>query len=170
VVRKTGLVLLGILLLGAVLMAGCTRSNSEAQAKDGDTVKVQYTGKLEDGSIFDTSVGGDPLEFTLGQGQLIPGFEKAVIGMKVGESKTVNIPVDDAYGPYRDDLVAVVGRDKLPEGMDPVVGQQLQITQADGSIIIVKVIEVSETTITIDANHPLVGKNLIFEIKLVEIE
>jgi peptidylprolyl isomerase len=169
VVRKTCMVLLGILLLGAVL-AGCSGSNSEAQAKDGDTVKVQYTGTLEDGSIFDTSVGGEPLEFTLGQGQLIPGFEKAVIGMKVGESKTVNIPVDDAYGPYRDDLVAVVGRENLPEGMNPVVGQQLQITQADGSAIVVTVIKVSETTITIDANHPLVGKNLIFEITLVEIE
>jgi len=169
VVRKTCMALLGILLLGAVL-AGCSGSNSEARAKDGDTVKVQYTGTLEDGSIFDTSVGGEPIEFTLGQGQLIPGFEKAVIGMKVGESKTVNIPVDDAYGPYRDDLVAVVGRENLPEGMNPVVGQQLQITQADGSAIVVTVIKVSETTITIDANHPLVGKKLTFEITLVEIE
>jgi len=161
--------LLGILLLG-VMLAGCTGSNSEVQAKDGDTVKVQYTGTLEDGSIFDTSVGGEPIEFTLGQGQLIPGFEKAVIGMKVGESKTVNIPVDDAYGPYRDDLVAVVAREELPEGMNPVVGQQLQVTEADGTIIIVTVIKVAETTITIDANHPLAGKNLTFEIKLVEIE
>lgn len=168
-VRKTCMVLMGILLLGAVLMAGCTGTQSAAQAKDGDTVKVNYTGMLADGTVFDTSEGREPLEFTLGQGQLLPGFEKTVIGMKAGESKTVNIPADEAYGPYRDDLVLVMGRDQLPEDLDPEVGQQLQATQPDGSTIVVTVTAVTETTVTVDANHPLAGKDLTFKIELVEI-
>ena len=161
------MVLLGIMLLGVMLATGCS---SMEEAKNGDTVKVHYTGTLEDGTVFDTSVEGEPLEFTLGQGQLIPGFEQAVIGMKVGDLKTINIPVDQAYGPYRDDLTLVIERGQLPEDLDPKVGQQLQMIQADGSIITFIIIEISETTATIDANHPLAGKNLTFEIELVEIE
>ena len=160
------MVLLGvILLLVVMLVTGCT-----IQAKTGDTVKVHYTGTLEDDTVFDTSAGGEPLAFTLGQGLVIPGFEQAVTGMKVGESKTVDIPVEQAYGPYRDDLILVVERDQLPEDLEIEVGQQLQMSQEDGSYIVVTITEVSETTITIDANHPLAGQNLTFEIELVEIE
>ena len=96
-------------------------------ASDGDTVRVHYTGTLEDGTTFDTSVGREPLEFTLGEGQMIPGFEKAVYGLQVGKSKTVIIPAEEAYGPHRDDLVMVVEKDQLPAGLDPEVGQQLQM-------------------------------------------
>lgn len=161
------MVLLGIMLLGVMLATGCS---GMVKAKNGDTVKVHYTGTLEDGTVFDTSVEREPLEFTLGQGQLIPGFEQAVIGMKVGDLKTINIPADQAYGPHRDDLILLIERGQLPEDLDPKVGQHLQMMQADGSSITVIIIEISETTATIDANHPLAGKNLTFEIELVEIE
>ena len=139
-------------------------------ARDGNTVKVHYTGTLEDGTTFDTSVGREPLEFTLGAGKMIPGFEKAVYGLAIGESKTVTILAEEAYGPYRTDLVTVVEREQLPTSLEPEVGQQLQAQQTDGSTAMVIVTDVSETTITIDANHFLAGKDLTFEIKLVEIK
>ena len=139
-------------------------------ASDGDTVRVHYTGTLEDGTTFDTSVGREPLEFTLGEGKMIPGFEKAVYGLQVGKSKTVTIPTEEAYGPHRDDLVIVVEREQLPANLHPKVDQQLQMQQTDGRTAVVIVTDVSETTITVDANHPLAGKDLIFEIELVEIK
>jgi peptidylprolyl isomerase len=166
-VKKRHVVLLTMILLATMLASGC---GGTAVAKDGDTVKVHYTGTLEDGTVFDTSLERDPLEFTLGQGQLIPGFEQAVTGMKVGESKTVNIPADQAYGPHRDELVLEMERSQFPEDIDPEVGQRLQMQQTDGGIVIVTVTDVSETTVTIDANHILAGKNLTFEIELVGIE
>ena len=140
-----------------------------AQAKNGDTVKVDYTGKLDDGSIFDASEGRDPLQFTLGAGELIPGFEQAVLGMSVGETKTVKIDSEQAYGPYRDDMRMDVPRDKFPADIDPELGQQLQLRNADGSSLVVTITEISDANITIDANHPLAGKDLTFEIQLVEI-
>ena len=139
-------------------------------ASDGDTVRVHYTGTLEDGTTFDTSVGREPIEFTLGEGKMIPGFEKAVYGLEVGKSKTVTIPAEEAYGPHRDDLVIVVEREQLPAKLDPKVDQQLQMQQTDGRTATVIVTDVSETTITVDANHPLAGKDLTFEIELVEIK
>ena len=161
------MVLLGVILpLVVILVGGCSGA---VRAETGDTVKVHYTGTLEDGTVFDTSVGGEPLAFTLGQGLVIPGFEEAVTGLKVGESKTVDIPAEQAYGEYRDDLILVVPREQLPEGLEVEVGQQLQVSQADGSYIVVTITEVSETTITVDANHRLAGQNLTFEIELVEI-
>jgi len=164
--KKYYLVLASIILLVAILATGC---HSPALAKTGDTVKVHYTGRLQDSTVFDTSVGGEPLEFTLGQGQIIPGFEQAVIGMRVGESKTVTIPVDQAYGPRRDDMILKVERAELPENLEPEIGMQLQMNQGDGGIMIVTITDVSETTITIDANHPLAGQDLTFDIELVEI-
>ncbi|MFC2022582.1 peptidylprolyl isomerase [Chloroflexota bacterium] len=158
--------ILSILLIVTMLMSGC----GGTQAKTGDTVKAHYTGTLKDGSVFDTSVGREPLEFTLGQGQLIPGFEQAVIGMTVGESKTVNIPAEQAYGLYNNALIFEIDRDQLPEGMNPEVGQTLQAQQPDGQIGIFNVIEISENSITVDANHPLAGEDLTFEIELMEIE
>lgn len=139
------------------------------QAKKGDNVKVHYTGKLEDGSIFDTSASRDPIEFKLGDGQLISGFENAVIGMNQDESKTIKIPSDDAYGPHRKELVVTVERKELPENINPKVGQKLHISQSTGQPIVVLVTEADESSVTLDANHPLAGKDLTFEIQLLEI-
>ena len=137
--------------------------------KDGNIVKVHYTGKLDDGTIFDTSVEREPLEFTIGAGQMIPGFEGAVRGMQVGQVKTVTIPAEEAYGPHNEDMVLVVERDKLPENLNPVVGQRLEKQQENGNTAVLVVIDFSDTTITLDANHPLAGKALTFEIELLEI-
>ena len=163
--KKSCFVLAVILMIG-VMMTGC----NAAQAKNGDTVQVNYTGKLADGTVFDSSVGREPLEFTLGEGQVIPGFEKAVFGMKVGEKKTVTIPVDEAYGPRRDDMVGELPREKLPSDLTPEVGQQLIMARPDGEKTIVTITSVSDNTVMIDANHPLAGKDLTFEIELVKIK
>jgi len=164
--KKSYLVLVIMALLVVMSVTGC---GGPAVATDGDTVKVHYTGRLTDSTVFDTSIGSDPLEFTLGQGQTIPGFEQAVIGMQVGETKTVTIPADQAYGPHREDMILEVSKDELPEDLDPEVGMQLQMNQGDGGITIVTITEVSETTIRIDANHPLAGQDLTFNIELVDI-
>ncbi|WP_069132691.1 FKBP-type peptidyl-prolyl cis-trans isomerase [Rhodohalobacter halophilus] len=140
-----------------------------SKVKDGDTVKVHYTGTLTDGTVFDTSAEREPLEFTLGQGQLIPGFEKAVVGMSVGDSTEVDIPSDDAYGEAREDLVISVPKNQLPDDVEPQVGMQLQVNQQDGQPIPVRITEVGEENLTLDANHPLAGKDLKFEIELVDI-
>jgi peptidylprolyl isomerase len=164
--RWQTILLVTLLSVTVFLMTACS---GEAIAKSGDTVKVDYTGTLSDGTVFDTSIDREPLEFTLGANQVIEGFENAVIGMKVGESKTVTIPADEAYGQYRDDLIFSVDRSELPEDLEPQVGQQLQATNTDGSTTIVTIIEVGEETVTIDANYPLAGEDLTFEITLVEI-
>ena len=140
-----------------------------AQAENGNTVKVHYTGKLDDGTEFDSSVGRDPLKFTIGSGQIIPGFEEAVVGMNLGDEKSVTIPADQAYGPHHEELVMVIERNLIPPNIEPVPGQQLQIHQQDGRAIEVVVTEVSDAEVTLDANHPLAGEDLIFEIELVEI-
>ena len=148
-----------------------------AQAKEGDRVKVHYTGRLDDGTVFDSSeceddgcgCGHGPLEFTIGGGQVIPGFDAGVKGLSVGESKTIHIPVDEAYGERIEEMVAVVPRGDLPPDMKPEVGQQLEVTQEDGQAFTVIVMDVNDKTITIDANHPLAGQALNFDLKLVEI-
>jgi peptidylprolyl isomerase len=167
--RKSCTVLLGILLIGIILGTACAGKEGVLMAKDGDNVKVHYTGTLEDGSTFDSSKGNEPLEFTVGEGKLIQGFEDAVRGMQVGQTKTVTIPAEDAYGPHRDDLFLAVERSQMPEGLNPEVGQQLQMRQANDVTMVVTVADVSDTTVTIDANHPLAGKDLTFEIELVAI-
>jgi len=139
------------------------------QAKNGDTVKVHYTCRFEDGTIFDTSIDSDPLEFTIGEGQLIPGFEEAVIWMNVGESKTTIVPAEKAFGQYREEMVMAIDRNQLPLYLKPKVGQILQTHQADGQTLVVRVTEVSESSVTLDANHPLAGKDLNFDIQLIEI-
>lgn len=138
-------------------------------AKNGDTVKVHYTGKLEDGTVFDSSEGREPLEFTVGEHEVIPGFEEAIVGMNQSESKTVKVPADAAYGPRIEEMVLKVERSRLPQDFEPQVGQQLQMRRSDGRTIIVTVNGVSESDVTLDANHPLAGKDLIFDIELVEI-
>lgn len=142
---------------------------SGANVKEGDTVQVNYEGKLADGTVFDSSTGRSPLMFIVGKGEMIPGFEKAVIGMKVGEKKVVTIAATDAYGPWQKELTFVLPRVELPTGMDPQVGQQLQLKQNDDSTVIASITKVSDENVTVDTNNPLAGKDLIFEIELVEI-
>ena len=139
------------------------------QAKSGDTVRIHYTGTLDDGTQFDSSAGRDPLEFALGAGQVIPGFDNAVDGMAVGESKTVTIPAEEAYGERHEQLVQQVSRDALPEEIEPAVGMQLQSQSPEGQVMMLVVTEVEEESITVDANHPLAGQALTFAIELVEI-
>lgn len=142
-------------------------SNNQYQtAKIGDTVQVDYTLKLQDGNVVDTSEGREPLEFTLGKRQVIPGFEQAVLGMKIGESKTVTIPANEAYGPYRSDMTIIISREDLPADINPEIGQKMGLTHEDGRQIIATIINVSDNDITVDTNHPLAGKDLIFEIEM----
>ena len=140
-----------------------------AAVKQGDTVQVNYTGKLQDGTIFDTSYDRHPVQFTLGNGKLIAGFEKAVIGMNVGEKKIVIIPPGDAYGQRHSSAVVELERKNLPGGFEPRVGQRLELTQENDSTVLVTVVATSENKVTVDANHPLAGKDLTFEIELVSI-
>jgi len=139
------------------------------QAKQGDIVNVHYTGKLGDGTVFDTSRNRHPLQFTIGKGQVIVGFEKAIDGMNIGESKTVTISMDNAYGPRREEMIITMERSKLPADLNPKVGQRLELTQMDDQNILVTVTAVSDSMLTLDANHPLSGKDLIFDIELVGI-
>lgn len=138
------------------------------QVQTGNQVKVHYTGRLDSGQVFDSSADREPLEFTLGQGQLIPGFEAAVTGMQVGDKKTVTIAAEDAYGPRQDDLLFSVERSQLPDHIQPEVGQQLQVNQ-EGQTAMVTISELTDTTMTLDANHPLAGENLTFDLEVVEV-
>ena len=140
-----------------------------ARARNGDTVTVHYTGKLEDGTVFDSSVSRDPLQFTLGEDVLIPGFEQAVLGMSPGESKTAQVSADQAYGLHREEMVVDIDRQEFPPHFQPEVGQQLQIPQSDGRVTRLIVTAVSEQNVTLDANHPLAGRDLTFDIQLLEI-
>ncbi len=139
------------------------------KAKSGDTVRIHYTGTLDDGTQFDSSSGRDALEFALGAGQVIPGFDSAVDGMAVGETKEVTIAPDDAYGQRHEQLVQTVPRDVLPDEIDPAVGMQLQSQSPGGQVLNLVVTEVGDESITVDANHPLAGQALTFSIELVEI-
>ena len=138
-------------------------------AVSGNRVKIHYTGKLDDGTEFDSSAGRDPLEFELGSGQVIAGFDKAVEGMAIGESKSVTIPPEDAYGPRQDQMVQDVPKSALPNELTPTEGMALQTRDQEGKTIRLTVTAVNEETITVDANHPLAGKTLTFDIELVAI-
>jgi len=138
--------------------------------KENATVKVHYTGKLADGQVFDSSEGKEPIEFTLGQGQLIPGFEKGLINMKLNEKKTINIPKDEAYGDSREDLIQEVQKSELPDEIKPEVGMGLVSKSQDGREMNLLVAEVKEDSIVVDGNHPLAGKDLIFDLEVVEIK
>jgi len=140
-----------------------------AEAKNGDTVKVHYTGKLDDDTVFDTSADREPLEFTIGDGRLIPDFEQAVIGMSPGESKTIQVPSTNAYGPHHEEMVMVVDRKDFPADLEPKVDQRLEVRQQDGNVFAVTVTDISGTKVTLDGNHPLAGKDLTFDIQLAEI-
>jgi peptidylprolyl isomerase len=140
-----------------------------ALAKSGDTVRINYTGRLDDGTVFKTSCGYKPLEFRIGKSTLIPAFQETVVGMKPGNSRTVKIVADEAYGPRHEQMVVAVDRNKFPENVKPSVGLELDICQQNGKVSLVKVVDVSECSVTLDANHPLAGKDLTFDIELVEI-
>jgi peptidylprolyl isomerase len=138
-------------------------------AKTGDTVRVHYTGKLDDGTIFDSSAGGEPIEFVIGDHQVIPGFEDGVTGMQVGEAKTVTIPFAQAYGAYDDNLLLEVPRAQFPSHITPAVGETLQLRQPDGDVVTVIISQVTDESVTLDANHPLAGEDLTFDLHLAEI-
>ena len=139
------------------------------QASAGQTVRIHYNAKLEDGTLLDTSAERDPMEFELGSGQVIPGLDNAVQGMAVGESKTVTIQAEEAYGPRNEQLVITVPKSELPEDLQPSVGMELQSQAPDGAITKLIVTEVSDDSINVDANHPLAGQVLQFDIELIEI-
>ncbi len=140
-----------------------------SEVKKGDKVKVHYTGKLQDGSVFDSSIDREPLEFEVGAGMMIAGFDAAVNGMKIGDKKVAEIPANEAYGEVNKEMIVEVKRTQLPPDLEPQVGQQLGMQQPNGQSVPVVVAEVKEESIVIDANHPLAGKDLIFEIELMEI-
>jgi len=140
-----------------------------SQAKVGDTVKVHYTGTFDDGIQFDSSVGQDPLIVKLGAGETIPGFEKGLEGMAIGDKKTINIQAVEAYGEHNPELIHEVPREDIPEEIDLKVGLELQAQGPDGNSYVLSIKEVNEETILVDANHPMVGKNLNFELEIVDI-
>jgi peptidylprolyl isomerase len=142
---------------------------SMAKAKNSDTVKVHYTGRVEDGKVFDSSENRDPLLFTIGEGKLIPGFEQAVIGMNPGDTTTIQIPAEQAYGSHREDMIMEVDRNQIPENLKIEVGQQLQLGRPEDQKTIVTITGISESKVTLDANHPLAGMALTFDIRLIEI-
>lgn len=144
--------------------------NSMTQAKTGDSVSIHYTGKLQDGTVFDSSRDRDPLQFAIGSGEVIPGFEAAVVGMAPGDAKTEVIPADKAYGPRQPEMVMVVERQQIPADIPLDVGLQLQLQGPAGQTVPVLVTDLSEAEVTLDANHPLAGETLIFDIELVAIE
>lgn len=140
-----------------------------SNAKDGDTVTVHYTGTLEDGTVFDSSKDRDLLQFTLGKGQFIKGFENAVLGMSIGETKTVRIPSNEAYGPRRDELILKFNKTDIPTNIEPKEGLVLNLRSPDGRTMMAEITEVSVDSVTLDANHPLAGRDLTFKIDLVEV-
>ncbi|PLW83636.1 peptidylprolyl isomerase [Kineobactrum sediminis] len=140
------------------------------QAKAGDTVRIHYTGTLQDESVFDSSEGRDPLEFQLGAGQIIPGLDQAIEGMAPGEKKTVTIPAAEAYGDYQEEARQTIPREQIPAEIELEEGVMLQMQTPDGSAVPVQVAEIAEETVILDANHPLAGKDLKFEVEVVSVD
>jgi peptidylprolyl isomerase len=173
--KKIYLATIFILIFVSLLFSGCAQKNLKVEevvrvVNNGDVVKVDYTGTLSDGTMFDSSIGREPLEFTVGAGQMIAGFDSAVVGMKVGQTKKVTIPAAQAYGEHQDNMVMEVPKDRLPPDMTPKVGDHLATTQPNGRQLEVVITAVNDSSVIIDANHFLAGKDLTFEITLVEIK
>jgi peptidylprolyl isomerase len=167
--RNVKIIFAVLVIMAAVIVAGCNVAPGDRVVKYGDTVKLEYIGTLDNGETFDTSLGEEPLAFTLGEGEMVPAFETAILGMKVGEYKTFTIPAEEAYGPYYEDLVLEVPRSMIPSDVVPKVGVQLKQVQEDGTEIIATITRVTEETVTLDANHPLAGEDLTFEVELLDI-
>ena len=140
-----------------------------AAAKKGDVVKVEYKGKIEEGTVVSRTPDDETLRFTIGDGKMMPGFERAVIGMHEGESKTVEIKAKDGFGPYREELVMTVERSEWPEDVEPKIGEQLEMQREDGHTIVAEITGITDDTVELDANHPLAGKDLTFDIELKSI-
>lgn len=140
-----------------------------SRIKEGDTIQVRYTGRLANGNMFNTSTDRKALEFTVGEGQVVSGLEQAVVGMAPGEEKSIEIPAEKAYGLWREEKVITIDRARLPDGLDPRVGKRLVLQQSDGKGVPVLVTGVTEFAIRLDANHPLAGKDLVFDIEVDEI-
>jgi peptidylprolyl isomerase len=140
-----------------------------AQANSGDTVKIAYTGKLNDGTVFDSSEGRDPLEFVIGENTIIPTLEASVIGMSIGDKATVEVTAENAYGPHQPDAIQTVERSMIPAEVELAIGAQLQATAPDGQVLVLTVAAIEETTVTLDGNHPLAGQDLTFDIELMEV-
>jgi peptidylprolyl isomerase len=139
------------------------------QARTGNHVRVHFTGRLDDGTVFATSAMSEPLEFTLGSSEVLPQIEEAIEGMELGESKSVYIPSEEAFGPRREDLIQEIPRESLPDGIEIEIGQQLWVDQPNNEPVLVSVADVSEYSVTLDANHPLAGEDLTFDLELVEM-
>lgn len=146
-----------------------SKSNTMAQVKSGDKIKVHYHGKLTSGETFDSSAGREPLEFEVGSGMVIKGFDEGVTGMEVGEKKTINIPFGEAYGPKNPEMVIEMPKDRFPKDMEIEVGMPLGMSDQDGQQFQVTVVEIKEDVVMLDANHPLAGQDLVFDLELVEI-
>lgn len=138
-------------------------------AKKGDKVKVHYTGKLENGDVFDTSKGKEPLEFTIGQNQVLKKFEDSVEGMQIGETANIHIPAEEAYGTKQNDLIVKIPSDRIPDTVNPEPGMKLQMQTQEGQTVVVTVVQIGDNEITLDANHELADKNLNFDIELIDI-
>jgi peptidylprolyl isomerase len=139
------------------------------KAKNGDTVRINYSGRLTDGTEFDSSEGREPLQFTLGEGQVIPGLEAHVEGMEPGTRSTVTIPPEAAYGPRRPEAIQTVDRANVPASLDLKVGAQLQARTADGNVMPITVVDIDDESVKVDTNHPLAGQELVFDVELVDI-
>jgi len=157
-------------LLAIVLFPACSSSGgSSMTVKKGDTVQIYYTGTLLDGTVFDSNVDGDPLQFTVGSGQLIEGLEKGIVGMRVGEKKKIAVKSDEAYGPHRSELVFTLSLKDFKEGATPDVGTIVNSADEEGNPIYAVVTDISGDAVTVDANHPLAGKDLVFDIEVVKV-
>jgi len=140
-----------------------------SKAKKGDKVKTHYTGKLEDGTEFETSKGTEPREFVIGSGFYFAGFEESVIGLEIGETKTVILSPEKAYGPWFEELTVRVRKSDIPDDIKPVIGEKFKVWRPDGNLMPLTITEVTDHTVTLDANHPLAGKTLIYDIELIDI-
>ena len=140
------------------------------EIKNGDVVRIHYTGKFMDGTPFDSSDGREPLEFEMGAGQIIPGLERSIEGMDVGDKETVTVPAAEAYGPRDDAQVQAIPRTAIPDGVDVDVGSRLQANTADGRTVNLTVVDLDDSSITVDANHPLAGRDLVFDIEVVDVK